>query len=109
MANWIYDEFTETMLREIRIRDTNRKLAGLLTDVTRKAMRNNNLTVRIPWGEVDAPRIGETWEVATIIACGDIPREAGTIPFRITPEGIELDKPLLTDPSALEQKRRGNA
>ena len=108
MANWIYDDFTEKMMLEIETRDTNRRLACLLTDLTRKMMRNNDLTVRIPWDEADAPRIGETWEVATIIACGDVPTEAGTIPFRITTEGVELDRPALIGPSTTKQRRRSN-
>ena len=106
MGDWLLDEISALTGQDARNRDTNRRLAGTFTETIRKALRNNNLVVKIPWSENDPPRIGETWEVAEIIACGEPPIPAGTVRFRITPQKIEMETPELTNTEAIFPRKR---
>ena len=99
--NWALDEVRATLGRDEMLRDTNRRLSRMLTDETRKLVRTNDLTVRLPWPETDSPRTDGKWEEAEIVACLDSPRAVGTIMFRFTDEVMELKKPIITDRKSL--------
>lgn len=75
-----------------------------ITRRVRNTAGSNGLTIRMPWGEDEPPRSGETWETAIIMSCEDEPAVAGNVRFRVLNGAIEMGDVSITDSGALRSR-----
>jgi hypothetical protein len=85
MSKWFDNDaaLTEYTDREDVIRKDNRRLALAFTRKVRRAISRTDLTVKLPWNDDVQMVRGDEWHVAEIMSCGEKPKVAGRLPFRI--------------------------